>query len=176
MNSPDYPQLKSAPTAALLSANLQNETPAVTSAAGSVSRASGYGLPCAKCRTYYPAALTSCPVCKSTERVSPTIQEMIAASTFLEPTPDPEVLEQERERFLQKFSEQIAGGGLQINSSTSFHCSKEENHQGSFEPAAICQACYDRLQEKADQFEAALLIDVKDATQIIFDAVWADPS
>jgi len=31
----------------------------------------GYGLPCAKCRTYYAADQTACPVCKATERVSP---------------------------------------------------------------------------------------------------------
>jgi len=32
---------------------------------------SGYGLPCAKCRKYYAANLSACPVCKSAERVSP---------------------------------------------------------------------------------------------------------
>src|SRR5215469_17483977 len=31
----------------------------------------GYGLPCAKCKTYYLANLSACPICKSTERVSP---------------------------------------------------------------------------------------------------------
>lgn len=30
-----------------------------------------YGLPCANCRAYYPAALTVCPVCQCTERVPP---------------------------------------------------------------------------------------------------------
>ena len=29
-----------------------------------------YGLPCAKCRTYYSADLTACPVCSCGERVS----------------------------------------------------------------------------------------------------------
>ena len=32
----------------------------------------GYGLPCAKCKTYYAANLTACPICKSTERISST--------------------------------------------------------------------------------------------------------
>jgi len=32
-----------------------------------------YGLPCANCRTYYVADLTSCPICGSEERVSPNI-------------------------------------------------------------------------------------------------------
>ncbi len=29
----------------------------------------GYGLPCAKCRAYYAAALTVCPICGCPERV-----------------------------------------------------------------------------------------------------------
>src|ERR1700758_4352357 len=33
----------------------------------------GYGLPCAKCKTYYLANLSACPICKSTERVSPVV-------------------------------------------------------------------------------------------------------
>ena len=30
----------------------------------------GYGLPCSNCRAYYPADIDTCPICKSTERVS----------------------------------------------------------------------------------------------------------
>ena len=30
-----------------------------------------YGLPCARCRAYYPAALLTCPVCKCSERIPP---------------------------------------------------------------------------------------------------------
>ena len=33
----------------------------------------GYGLPCVKCKTYYAADLSMCPVCKSEERVSPLV-------------------------------------------------------------------------------------------------------
>ena len=40
----------------------------------------------------------------------------------------------------------------------------------------ICKACYDRLQERLDLHEAALHLDTKEAAQIIYDAVWADPS
>jgi hypothetical protein len=184
MNSTESTQLDSGPataTALLASGNRASRLPDALSgtaaaSAASVPKASGYGLPCAKCRTYYAAALTACPVCKSPERVSPTLQAVnVPVEPALDPTPDPEVLEQERERFLQEFKAQIAGG-LQINATTSFRCTKEENHEGSFEPAAVCQGCYDHLRERADQFEAALLIDVKDATQIIYEAVWSDPS
>ncbi len=31
----------------------------------------GYGLPCIKCKTYYAADLSACPVCKTEERVLP---------------------------------------------------------------------------------------------------------
>jgi hypothetical protein len=94
----------------------------------------------------------------------------------MEEVPDPEVLEQERERFLQELKAQILPAELEINATTSFRCSKEENHEGSFEAAAVCQGCYDHLRERADLLEAALLIDVKDATQVIYEAVWSDPS
>jgi hypothetical protein len=30
------------------------------------------GLPCVRCRAYYDANLTTCPICKCTERVQPT--------------------------------------------------------------------------------------------------------
>src|SRR5262245_48702284 len=66
---------------------------------------SGYGLPCAKCKTYYPASLAVCPVCKTSERVSPT--EPLATITPAEQLPDPEQLEQERERFLEEFNAQV---------------------------------------------------------------------
>jgi len=31
-----------------------------------------YGLPCARCKAYYDAKLKACPICRCTERVSPT--------------------------------------------------------------------------------------------------------
>jgi hypothetical protein len=31
-----------------------------------------YGLPCGRCKAYYDAELKTCPVCRRTERVSPT--------------------------------------------------------------------------------------------------------
>ena len=37
-----------------------------------------YGLPCARCKAYYAADLTACPVCKSTERVSTKQRQTVA--------------------------------------------------------------------------------------------------
>jgi hypothetical protein len=37
-----------------------------------------YGLPCARCKAYYAAELTACPVCKSTERVSAKQRQTVA--------------------------------------------------------------------------------------------------
>src|SRR2546427_11269330 len=70
-------------------------------------RRGGYGMPCAKCKTYYSADLDSCPVCKTTERVSP-IPAGAAAVEATEPelTPDEAALEVERERFLRERSEE----------------------------------------------------------------------
>jgi len=140
-------------------------------------RRAGYGLPCAKCKTYYSADLDSCPVCRTPERVSPVLNGAAPVDTA-EPelSPDEAALEAERERFLRQFKSQIYASHMQINAAASFRCSKEENHQGAFEPAAICQSCYDQSRQQMDLMEAALHMDLKEATQIVYDAVWADPS
>jgi hypothetical protein len=136
----------------------------------------GYGLPCSKCRTYYVADVAVCPVCKNSERVSPitaTIPVTVAAS---EPSPDPATVEEERERFLQQFKSEVYASHMQINTAESFRCSLEENHEGSFESASVCQSCYKNLQGRTDLMEAALHMDLKEASQVIYDAVWTDPS
>jgi hypothetical protein len=139
-------------------------------------KAVGYGLPCAKCKTYFAANLAACPVCKNTERVSATAVLVPAIPVSAEELPDPQLLEQERERFLREFQSQVYASQLQINATTSQRCSQEENHRGSIEAATVCQGCYDRLQEHVDVLEAVLHMDVKEASQVIYDAVWADPS
>jgi hypothetical protein len=141
----------------------------------------GYGLPCAKCKTYYAADLDACPVCHSPVRVTPTpvnvaVSPAASILTPAEETPDPDVLEQERERFLREFKSQVYASHAQINVAESFRCSREENHPGDFEPAEVCKGCYERLQERVDLMEAALHMELKEATQIIYDAVWADTS
>ncbi len=152
-----------------------------TEAAGTAARkAGGYGLPCAKCKTYYASDLDACPVCQSNVRVKPTPAAVpvsaVSAEVSSEETPDPDVLEQERERFLREFKSQVFAAHAQINVAESFRCSREENHPGEFEPAEVCKGCYDRLQERVDLMEAALHMELKEATQIIYDAVWADTS
>jgi hypothetical protein len=141
-------------------------------------RRSGYGLPCAKCKTYYAADLRACPVCRTAERVSPIVDAPCSDSEpdTLAPVPDDAALEEERDRFLRQFQAQTYASQIELNPTTSFRCSKEENHQEEFEPAAVCQGCYDHLQERADRMEAVLHMDLQEATQIVYDAVWADPS
>ena len=135
----------------------------------------GYGLPCANCRTYYTADLTACPVCKSTKRVEIAADPKMG-SLVSETIPDITTLEEERERFLREFKSQIYSAHTQINAAASFRCSLEDNHEGAYEPAAVCQGCYTREQERADQMEAALHMDLKEAAQIVYDAVWGDTS
>ena len=136
----------------------------------------GYGLPCAKCKTYYAADLQQCPVCKGMERVSPTAAIASAKSALPEELPDPGALEEERERFLRELKAQVYASHTQINTAASFRCSLEGNHTENFEEAAVCKSCYAHLQERVDVMEAALHMDVKQAAQIVYDAVWADTS
>jgi hypothetical protein len=148
-----------------------NNSIAVKSEPGA-TRIVGYGLPCAKCRTYYAADLAVCPICKSAERV-PAFAPL--SSKPLNELPDT-ALEEERERFLREFKSQVFASHMQINTAASFRCSLEENHAGGYESAAVCQCCYNHLQERVDLMEASLHMDLKEAAQIVYDAVWADSS
>jgi hypothetical protein len=134
----------------------------------------GYGLPCSKCKTYYAADLKSCPVCQATERVSPLdaplTSNAVAGKSEL---PDPEKLEEERERFLREFQARVP---LEIQTTENYHCTHGENHPDTFEAASVCQGCYELLQQRVDHMEAALLMDAKEAASIVYEAVWADPS
>ncbi len=187
MNS--TPSLQSAVPGSLPSAVLPSDTgfhgatPFGQSIAASTQlgpRRSGYGLPCVKCKTYYAADLSACPVCKTAERVlpvpvvsansSPRLAESVA------PVPDDTALEEERERFLREFKAHVYACDDQIDEPVGLDCSLEGNHQGPVEPATVCQSCYARLQQRVDLLEAALHMDLKEATQVVYDAVWSDPS
>jgi hypothetical protein len=150
-------------------------------------RQRGYGLPCAKCKTYYAADMANCPICQAAERVSavqaPVQLSAVSASApaaimeeLPDISPDEATLDAERERFLREFKAQVYTSHLQINAAASFRCTQEQNHQGGFEPASVCQGCYDRLEERMDLMHAALHMDLREASQVIYDAVWGDPS
>jgi hypothetical protein len=132
-----------------------------------------YGLPCSKCGTYYGSDISVCPVCNCRERVSPTASPAPVAQPA-EALPSIDELEEEREQFLKEFKAQLFSAHTQINAAASFRCSLEANHENSYEPAEVCKSCHTRVQDRADQMEAALHMDVKEASQLIYDAVWAD--
>jgi hypothetical protein len=141
-------------------------------------KAVGYGLPCLKCRTYYAANVKVCPVCQAAERVSPiavTAPPAVAPALSEEP-PDLATLEAERERFLKDFKAQLLTSQMQVRTSPSTNCTRAENHQTGQQSATVCQTCFDHLQERVDILEAALHIDLKEAAQIVYEAVWADTS
>src|SRR5205823_1131809 len=90
--------------------------------------------------------------------------------------PDLDTLEAEREKFLREFKSQLLTSPVQIDPGVNLSCTLGEHHASHSEPATICQGCYDRLQERADVMEAALHMDLQEATQVIYDAVWSDAS
>jgi hypothetical protein len=135
----------------------------------------GYGLPCANCKTYYAADLPSCPICTSPQRVSAV--EPLVTVALAEQMPDPQQLEAERDRFLREFNSQVVASPLPPDlPAPAAHCTHVENHASGPKPASICQECYDRLQERVDVLEAAMHMDIIEAAQVVYDAVWADPS
>jgi hypothetical protein len=144
-------------------------------AAGNV----GYGMPCAKCRAYYPSDMDACPICKSRERVlpgSPGVVAVAATSTGAASSHSEEArrLAEERER-LRELKSQIYASQPQVPATT-FRCALDQNHDGTVEPAAICHTCYSEVRQHADRVEAALRMETKDAARIVYEAVWADTS
>src|SRR5207253_4971637 len=100
-------------------------------ATDAVAHHTGYGLPCAKCKTYYAADLSACPVCKTADRVVPVAAVTSTSTQRLAETsapcvPDDATLEEERERFLREFKSQVYASHAQINVAESFRCSLED--------------------------------------------------
>jgi len=141
-------------------------------------KASGYGLPCSKCHLYYSADLDICPTCKHKERVSPVVPQvpLRPVQAAAEPVHDSAEVEQEREEFLKQFKAQLLEAHAQAVNATEAACRFGERHEGETASADVCTSCYERLQERVDVMEAALHIELKEAGQIVYDAVWADPS
>lgn len=146
--------------------------------ASDAPKPSGYGLPCAKCRLYYPAELQVCPTCHHNQRVSPAPPKARPVTTQAVPerAPDSAAVEQEREDFLRQFKSQLLEVHAEVVQAQESACTLQGHKAGDEGKAEICKACYELLQERLDACEAALHIDLKEAAQIIYDAVWADPS
>src|SRR6266513_3969821 len=132
-------------------------------------KSSGYGLPCAKCHLYYPADLDVCPTCKHNQRVSAVVAKVPPRITVAvsDATPDAAVVEQERVEFLRQFKSQLLEAHADIANAPEAVCTFGEHHSGEVANAEICNACYERVQERMDVFEAALHLELKEAAQII---------
>ena len=171
MANPSGPQ----PSAAQAAMQKEGASPPSTEA----RKPSGYGLPCSKCHLYYPADLDRCPTCHASQRVSPVTSKgkPNLPQKSAEKAPGNHGLEKERDEFLRQFQEQLKELHPEIaRAPEAAVCKLKERHTGEAPSAEICGACYERLQERVDVLEAALHIDSKEAAQIVYDAVWADPS
>jgi hypothetical protein len=127
---------------------------------------------------YYPADVDECPTCHHKERVSPITATFPVrpAEAAPEAIPDSSVIEKEREEFLRQFKSQLLEAHAGVMDGPESACKFTEHHPGEPGKADVCTGCYERIQERLDVCEAALHIDVKEAAQIVYDAVWSDPS
>lgn len=132
----------------------------------------GYGLPCAKCKTYYLASLSACPVCKWTQRVSP-IADIPARQRVSSASPTT-AHDRTQENILQELKTKLAADS-QAGTQTQTRC-KFAGDEPSHKSASVCKTCYEDLEERLDLYEAALHMDLNEAAQVIYDAVWADTS
>jgi hypothetical protein len=165
------------PPASTLTQDAKHAAAAAAGVPSGAPRFIGYGLPCSKCNLYYPADLDACPTCHSTERVSPIVAKVPVrvAVAVPDPVPDGAVVEQEREEFLRQFKSQLMEAHAEVANVSGAIC-MIGGHTGDAAEAEVCKACYERLQERLDVCEGALHLDLKEAAQIIYDAVWSDPS
>ncbi|HLK31928.1 MAG TPA: hypothetical protein VKT29_02495 [Terriglobales bacterium] len=152
----------------------------------------GYGLPCAQCKTYYAADAPVCPHCGCPERIAPSAaptpatelkQELEQLRTEIAqalggPLSDgtPAYTPEEKEKFLREYKSKLYATHTQINPAAAFRCTLDRNHHHGYEPAAICKSCYNQTAERTEQLEAALCMDVREAAQLIYEAVWSDPT
>jgi hypothetical protein len=119
--------------------------------------------------------MDACPICKAKERISPAA--MVTAVPVAPSIPlNKQGEEEEREQYLKQLKSEAFASHTQINAAATFRCCLDQNHNGTVEPAAVCHSCYSEMRQLADRLEAALHIDLKEAAQIVYDAVWADSS
>jgi hypothetical protein len=148
-----------------------------------------FGLPCASCKAYYASDLTACPMCKCAERVpaekveteATNISKKASAGVLCGALRPPIQLalhcDEDRSRFRRWESRLLLCAHTEeINAGVTSLCILDENHNAQSEYASICLSCYERLREKLARTEAALFIDLGEAAQIVYRAVWADPS
>ncbi len=163
-------------------------------------RPARFGLPCANCKAYYDCELHACPICKCAERVpaveaeaeskkglkkpsAGVLQGVLGSFIHLGSTPackPPMQLalpcDDDGERFLLESKILLCAHIDEIDAGPTSPCILEENHNPQSEYASICLSCYNGLREKLARTEAALFIDLREAAQIVYEAVWADPS
>src|SRR5207249_12025176 len=84
--------------------------------------------------------------------------------------------DEDGEHFLLESKMLLYAHTEEINAGPTSPCILDENHNAQSEYASICLSCYNRLCEKLARTETALLIDLREAAQIVYRAVWADPS
>jgi hypothetical protein len=73
-----------------------------------------YGLPCAKCRAYYDADQSQCPICNATERLSPEVATVNAVHDAPGHSVDYAALEAERDCFLRDLKARAHAAHMQI--------------------------------------------------------------
>jgi hypothetical protein len=134
----------------------------------------GYGMPCRKCRAYYPSDMATCPICNSKDRVSPTDPAQAEPAVIKPAAEDAKSLAEERERLRELKSQIYASQKPPV--APAMRCALGQNHHDHAEPAAICHECYSAARQESDRLEAALHMDYKEAAKIVYEAVWADSS
>jgi hypothetical protein len=157
-------------------------------------RPTRFGLTCTNCKAFYDSDLPACPICKSVERVpaeeakaksavSPgvrcvAVRDCVADNATGQCKPQMQLAlhrDEDGECLLLESSSVLCARTDEIDTGNCSLCILHENQHTQSEYASICLN-YEKLREKFARTEAALLIDLREAAQIIYRAVWSDPA
>src|SRR5436190_6506846 len=170
------------------------------------NRSARFGLPCANCKAYYASDLPACPICKCAKRVPATGTEAESTQTLNKPQggvlqpalrsfinldspracrgkmPPAGRRNEGASTFVVESKLLLCTNTDEVNAGTSSPDILAENRNTQAESVLVCLS-YDQLREELAHteaalahVEAALLMDLRAATQVIYEAVWADPS
>jgi hypothetical protein len=138
------------------------------------SAPTGYGLPCANCRKYYAADLPACPTCNSTQRIAASTSPATENHGTQILTNMPPLNPPEAEP--SKPAASHAPAHLTAAAAKTPACSNQRKSSRPHAPVTVCKTCYEETKDRMNTMEASLHMDLREATQIIYEAVWADTS
>jgi len=146
-------------------------------AALACAQTGGYGLPCSKCRMYYPLTWTAAPSALSPERVSPTAyQRCRSPNCSAIPAKSGRTFVDDRDRLLKELKSQIFQAHTQINAAAHIPLLHGPESRRKLGTGRRLPQLLRRASSTGRPNGSRLHIDLKRGGTVVYKAVWADSS